>query len=104
MTSRPGRARPRPAEFSDADRELAETLDSLDGAGNYAQWIYDLLEPHLGPTVLEVGAGHGTFTELMADRRRVVATELSPRCIAALRERFESRPEVEVLDTDVAGA
>ena len=48
MTRRPGRARVRPVEFSEADRELAETLDSLDGAANYAQWIYDLLEPHLG--------------------------------------------------------
>jgi SAM-dependent methyltransferase len=83
---------------------LAETLDSLDGASNYADWIFELLEPHLGDRVLEVGAGHGTFTELLARQRTVVATELSARCITELDARFAARPDVTVLATDVAGA
>jgi len=104
MDSRPARTRHRPADAVEADEELAETLDSLDGASHYAKWIFDLLEPYLGPRVLEVGAGHGTFTELMANGRHVVATDLSPRCITELRERFAGRSEVDVLATDVAGA
>jgi SAM-dependent methyltransferase len=90
--------------FSEADAELAETLDSLDGAHHYANWIFDLLEPYLGVRVLEVGAGHGTFTELLVPGRTVVATEVSPRCIAALQDRFAGRPDVTVLAADVAGA
>jgi XTP/dITP diphosphohydrolase len=106
VTIRPraGRRVRRPVSFSGADEELAETLDSLDGADNYARWIFDLLEPHLGPRVLEVGAGHGTFTDMLARERRVMATELSPRCIEVLRQRFVGRPEVEVLASDVSGA
>jgi len=104
MTSRRARANSRPANFADADRELADSLESLDEVGNYAHWIFDLLEPHLGPTVLEVGAGHGTFTELIAAGRDVVATELSQRCVATLHDRFDGHPGVAVLSTDVAGA
>jgi SAM-dependent methyltransferase len=85
-------------DFSAAEVELAETLDSLDGAENYAAWIFGLIEPHLGHEVLEVGAGHGTFTEILARRsRRVVAIDLSERCVDVLRARFSQDLHLEVL-------
>ena len=58
------------ADFSAADAELASTLDNLDGADNYAAWIFELIESYLGDEVLEVGAGHGTFTEMLARRAK----------------------------------
>ncbi len=94
-TAKRGRAR---AEFSAADAELAETLDNLDGAGNYAGWIFELIEPHLGGEVLEIGAGHGTFTEMLARKAtRVVASDISQRCVSRLRERFRGEEQVEIL-------
>src|SRR5579871_1592939 len=47
---------PPPASFDEADEELVATLDSLDDARQYAEWIYSLIEPHLGERILEVGA------------------------------------------------
>jgi len=92
------------ASVTDADLELETTLDNLDDAHHYRQWIFDLIEPSLGAHVLEIGAGHGTFTELLAQGRRVTATDLSPRCVGVLSERFAGRPEVTVLLGDVEGA
>jgi SAM-dependent methyltransferase len=84
---------------------LAATLDSLDGADNYAAWIFGLVQPHLGSEVLELGAGHGTFTErLVQEAARVVAVDLSDRCVAALRERFGDDPRVEVRQGDLKSA
>jgi SAM-dependent methyltransferase len=93
-----------PSEFGDADRELAATLDNLDDAHNYRQWIFDMIKPALGPRVLEAGAGHGTFTELLAEGRSVTATDLSPRCVRELRDRFGQRPDVTVLQCDLVGS
>jgi SAM-dependent methyltransferase len=88
--------------FAAADRELSETLDNLDEAKNYAAWIFAIAEPHLGSDVLEVGAGHGTFTELLSRRAsRVVANDLSVRCTSILRHRFRRRSNVEILDGTV---
>ncbi|HEX3393655.1 MAG TPA: class I SAM-dependent methyltransferase [Acidimicrobiales bacterium] len=99
------RARPAggrgPVTAESSDGALADTLDSLDDAVNYAGWIYSMMEPGLGPRVLEIGAGHGTLTELLADGRKVVATDVSSRCVGLLRERFSSRSDVEVLEADV---
>lgn len=90
------------ASFGAADAQLAETLDSLDSAVNYARWIRDLASPHLGPRVLEVGAGHGTMTDLLVrDGHEVVATDLSERCAGILRRRFDSTPAVSVVAGDV---
>jgi SAM-dependent methyltransferase len=93
------------ADFSAADEELAGTLESLDGAGNYAKWIFKLIEPHLGDQVLEVGAGHGTFTEMLArTAKRVVACDLSERCADRLRDRFSGDEHVEVLHGSIDSA
>ena len=88
-----------PLEFAESDSELASVLRDLDQAtGNYADWIVDLMRPHLGETVLEIGAGHGTITERLADGQRdVIASDLSPRCIDVLNDRFAGRTDITVV-------
>ncbi len=98
------RVRSFPAAFDEADEELVETLHSLDGSVHYTDWIFSMMEPHLGKRVLEVGAGHGTFTQRLLPGREVTATELSPRSLSVLRERFRSTPEVEVSDVRIEDA
>jgi SAM-dependent methyltransferase len=94
-----------PANFGAADAQLAEALDNLDGADNYAAWICDMAEPFLGPTVLEIGAGHGTMTQLLIRKQHaVVASELSERCIGVLQDRFAGEPSVSVLHGDIGAA
>jgi 2-polyprenyl-3-methyl-5-hydroxy-6-metoxy-1,4-benzoquinol methylase len=91
-----------PAAFDDSDAELSSVLSVLEGADNYADWIYELVRPHLGDRVLEVGAGHGELTERLRRNAHVTATDLSKRCIDALAKRFAGDPNVEVLQADVA--
>jgi 2-polyprenyl-3-methyl-5-hydroxy-6-metoxy-1,4-benzoquinol methylase len=93
-----------PASFAEADAELVATLDSLDGAQRYAEWIFSLIEPHLGERILEVGAGLGTFTQLLARRGRVVATDMSARCVEALRDRYREWPAVQVDHMDLSAS
>jgi len=91
------------ASITTADAELEETLDNLDGADNYAAWIFEQVNPHLGKEVLEVGAGHGTFTGLLStSSARVVATDVSERCAGILRARFADDPRVTVLQGGTA--
>ncbi|MFZ0666362.1 MAG: class I SAM-dependent methyltransferase [Acidimicrobiales bacterium] len=81
-----------------ADAELERTLEDLSDAKNYSNWIYDLTAPHLGHRVLEVGAGHGTMTELFIERaEKVVATDVTERCADLLSARFSGDPRVDVM-------
>jgi SAM-dependent methyltransferase len=94
-----------PVGFSASDANLEMALDNLDGASNYANWIFTLLRPHVGNHVLEVGAGHGTFTERLTEvSSHVVAGDISPRCAQTLRERFRDVDGVRVYEGDLTAA
>lgn len=84
--------------MDDADEQLSSVLEELDSATNYAEWIMSLLRPHLRGRVLEVGAGHGTFSRLLADNTaQLVASEPSNRAFAVLSDRLADRSDVEVV-------
>ncbi len=88
--------------FDMADSELESTLDSLSNAPNYARWIVSMCEPHLGKDVLEVGAGHGALTRLLAEDRNVTATELSRRCVDVLEQEFADSGNVRVCMSEIS--
>jgi SAM-dependent methyltransferase len=76
-------------------------LEDLATAHRYRRYLFGLLAPYLGPSVLEVGAGLGDFSTQLLDRDRLVVSDNDPICVRALDERFGDRPGVEVLPADV---
>lgn len=95
-----GRRRARPVAVTAADEGLLDTLDALDGATNYRDWILGLAEPFLrhSSTILEVGAGHGTFTSELSRTADVTALELGSAALGRLRERFAGRSDIIISD------
>ena len=80
-------------------------LNSLTGTPQYVSWITRLLRPHLGATVLEIGAGLGNLTgRLMGKKLQYVAAEKDPLYLHALRNRFLRTPSVVVSELDPGNA
>ncbi|MPY93811.1 MAG: glycosyltransferase [Acidimicrobiia bacterium] len=90
-----------PQDFDGADDELADVLDTLEGASNYADWIVNLFVPHLGDQVLEVGAGHGTLVSRLARHAHVTASDASERCVATMARAFAKDERVTVRAFDL---
>ncbi len=66
-------------------------LDALRGAGNYYRWLARRFTPYLGSTVIEVGAGIGTFSEYLLtvpQVTRLVAIEPASNTFALLERRL----------------
>lgn len=80
----------------DADLDV-----SGDSAPNYLSWVADLCRHYLGHRVLEVGAGLGAITARYEQGREVVANDVSPSCVQALRQRFANHSNVQVEDRDL---
>jgi SAM-dependent methyltransferase len=104
------RLRPKPAAryvhpraaVTEADRSHDAALDVADEASpNYLHWIAELCRPHLGGSVLEMGAGIGSITELYAAGRKVLAVDLSAVCVQALERRFGGSSNVRVQKADL---
>ena len=73
-----------------------------DAQANYVRWVADLCLPHLGQTVLDVGAGFGAITQHVAADRTVTALDTSPACAKTLRSRFTDCPNVTVVHGDTS--
>jgi SAM-dependent methyltransferase len=86
------------AQEGDHDADLDV---SGENAPNYLSWVADTCRPYLGHRVLEVGAGLGAITARYENGRDVVANDLSPSCVLALRERFAEHPNVHVEERDL---
>jgi SAM-dependent methyltransferase len=79
----------------------AATGRQLEAAGRdkprYRRYQYELIAPHCGRSILEVGAGLGEFAEQFDDVDRLVVTDVDPDAVAVMARRFAARPEVQVL-------
>lgn len=88
------------AESSDI---MTAALETTRGAGNYYDWIAELVAPHLGPNPLEMGSGLGEHASrwLVGDAAcRVTVTENSTARLELLRSRFAREERSEVLRWD----
>ena len=64
--------------------------------------IVDALGPSESDTVVEVGAGRGSLTDILVERSgRVVAVEIDRALAKQLGERYSRRPNVQVVQGDV---
>ncbi len=83
----------------------AATGRQLEAAGpdkpRYRRYQYDLIAPHCGRSVLEVGAGLGEFAEQFGDLDRLIVTDVDPGAVAVLTRRFAGRSEVEVRQVEL---
>lgn len=87
---------PQQKEFSYSGTEL----DALAHARNYYAWVLRQFEPYLGPKVVEVGAGIGTFSEFLLSVPRVkelVAIEPAVNTFPHLERRFAGDSRVRAL-------
>ncbi|MBO0828194.1 MAG: methyltransferase domain-containing protein [Streptosporangiales bacterium] len=77
--------------------------DSGDAQRRYRRYQHDLIRPHCGTTVVEVGAGAGEFAATFTGPERYVVTDLDPDCVRLLGERFADRPEITARQMDASG-
>lgn len=69
---------------------------------NIVNKIVDFADIRPDETVVEIGAGLGIMTGLIAQKaRRVIALEVDPSMIAVLKERLQCFHNVDVVETDV---
>lgn len=69
-------------------------LEAMAEARNYCQWIMRYFGPYLGPRVVEIGAGAGTFSALLLDSKlteSLVLFEAAHNLFPQLSQRFSDQ-------------
>jgi SAM-dependent methyltransferase len=77
------------SEDAAATSFAAEDLEVMSDAENYLRWIFsELIAPHLGRRVLEIGSGIGTYSSRIAAEpkvERLTSVEVDARLVDAAR-------------------
>ncbi len=75
-------------------------LEAMNFAVNYHSWIYDELKPFIGKRLIEVGAGNGSFSEILlqSNPEQLVAIEPSENIFPELAKRFAKNKIVELIN------
>jgi 2-polyprenyl-3-methyl-5-hydroxy-6-metoxy-1,4-benzoquinol methylase len=78
---------PKPTNFSYEGKDL----ETMSLAEKYHQWILDIFRPHLGKNFVEVGAGSGSFSTMVAamEPDSLALVEPSPEMYSLLIEEAE---------------
>lgn len=85
-------------------QSLENHLGGAEG-GRYRAYQRDLIAPHVGRSMLEIGSGLGHFSELFADRLDyLVVSDSDPYCIDQLNARYAGREDVDVIELSLPGA
>jgi glycosyltransferase involved in cell wall biosynthesis len=88
--------------YLDKDKAI---LDAFSEAPNFNRWMADTIRPHVGKYVLEIGAGIGNLTRVLAPRRKkYFATDLDGEHLERLRVRLSGRPNLETALLDASRA
>jgi glycosyltransferase involved in cell wall biosynthesis len=88
--------------YVDKDKDI---LDAFASAPNFNRWMADTIRPYVGRRVIEIGAGMGNLTrQLVAGRKRYVATDIDREHLERLASRLPNRPNLEIaeLNAEVA--
>jgi SAM-dependent methyltransferase len=65
---------------------LELSLDLLRDTYNYNHWIYSMIRPYLGDTIIEVGSGPGNITRFLLAHDCVVCLEPDPNLRSRINE------------------
>lgn len=83
-------------------RATGRAVEDAADKPRYRRYQYDLIAPHCGRSVLEVGAGLGEFAAQFSGLDRLVVSDVDPDAVALLKGRFA---DAEVCQFDLgAGA
>lgn len=88
--------------FTRATGRSVEREDGGPDKPNYRRYQFDLIAPHCGRSVLEVGAGLGEFAAQFTGKDRLVVTDVDPEAVQVLKNRFADRPEAEAAVFDLS--
>ncbi|HEY7486057.1 MAG TPA: class I SAM-dependent methyltransferase [Streptosporangiaceae bacterium] len=91
--------------FARATGRTAASAGADEGGADkprYRRYQYDLIAPHCGRSLLEVGAGLGEFAAQFTGLDRQVVTDVDPDAVEVLKARFAERPEAEARVFDLA--
>lgn len=70
------------------------TLKVVQQAGNYNEWLFSLISQYLRGDILEIGAGIGNFTGLLAKKGKLTTIDCDHHYLKMLKKKFNQKVSI----------
>lgn len=87
---------------NNSDSVISRDLLVMAQAQNYHKWLLSQFDNFVGNRILDLGAGIGTYTDLLINKQIIVAIDKEPKCIEYLQDRFSEHGNVFIIQSDMA--
>jgi glycosyltransferase involved in cell wall biosynthesis len=77
------------------------TLDALEHAPRFNEWMYESVKPWLGTRVVELGVGRGNLSRYIKNHDHVLLTDYRTDYLEDLRARWPHHPHLEIGKLDL---
>ena len=76
--------------MSDSPKARDTYSDAIAEANRYTNWIVSQFTPYLGASTVEIGIGHGSYIDRLADGRRYAGLDIDPEAVAEAQRKYPS--------------
>lgn len=80
------------------------TLDAMEQAPRFNEWMYETVRPWLGDRVVELGAGRGNLSRFFRRHEHVLLTDYRRDYLAELQQRWPEQPGLRFSQLDLTRA
>jgi len=77
------------------------TLDAMEAAPKFNQWMYESVKPWLGARVAELGVGRGNLSRYIKDHEHVLLTDYRTDYLEELQARWQHHPHLGIGKLDM---
>ena len=86
------------SKYSDAGKV---TLDAMEAAPKFNEWMYESVRPWLGSRVAELGVGRGNLSRFIRRHEHVLLTDYRLDYLQELKAKWRSRPDLRIAKLDM---
>ncbi len=91
--------RKRKLEFKQEPRLLNEEVENewltrMNKLNKYNEWLFSKIKPYIGDSILEVGAGIGTYSQYLLKAKLLVLSDIEEKYLVNLKKNFENSKNV----------
>jgi len=86
------------SNYSDAGKV---TLDAIDQAPQFNQWMYESVKPWLGSRVAELGVGRGNMSRFIRQHEHVLLTDYRLDYLREVQQRWAKHPHLRIAKLDM---
>jgi SAM-dependent methyltransferase len=78
--------------FKEHDEEGLHTLEAIQDARNFNEWMYEEVVPYLSGNILEVGSGIGNISSFFIERKaEITLSDIRENYCSSLRQKFPGK-------------